>query len=400
MSDRVNAALEGFRAELTPLVEPRGPAAVRATVRRRRRVTAVACGVAAAVVIAVPAVVLAVPNRDNDPRPGVTPTTAPPTTSPPTATTPPPSPTTPAAPDGRISQADLLAARVALPAWSHKSCPSGRLRLVPPGNDIAVAELHAIRYADVDADGAQETLAVVRCPLEEHGEDQVVAYDRDTDGGIVLIGQVVRTGPAIGWIEEVEAGPDNTVRVEVHDYRDGGHWDGNWSQQQWRGYRWDGERFQQVDGARTFGPNPNVNDLKVTATELVFEAPDNVGRRAGAMSVTVRNNGPGLVRGPLIRWSFDGDPSLERIGDGWRTCSPPEGLSEANRDGISCLVGPLVAGEQRTIMFRFRTTADLPSTGRVTVRGTPDDPAYDLPVPPDPKGANNEATFRVVVAPG
>ena len=131
----VGGEFAGFRAAYAPVVHPAGTAAVRRTVRHRRRRTTVVT--AAAVVLAV--VIPVGANAALDRRPGPPPapaqtvTPAPSESTSPPPSTPPPSTasSTPAAPDGRITRSQLLAARLDLVSWpdAPKTCISDDVRL-------------------------------------------------------------------------------------------------------------------------------------------------------------------------------------------------------------------------------------------------------------------------------
>jgi hypothetical protein len=152
-------------------------------------------------------------------------------------------------------------------------------------------------YADVDRDGAQETVMLVVCSPQ--GDDyQVVALDRDAAGKIVSLGRVVgsagnlgKEGHDIETIWAVRAGDDGQVQVDVGEYRP--CCDAiQASQHQWRTYGWDGERFAQTGGPTSFGPNPKVTDL-VVHPDTVHMTRQADGSWKGTLRVTVHNGGAG-----------------------------------------------------------------------------------------------------------
>jgi hypothetical protein len=133
---------------------------------------------------------------------------------------------TPNAPDGRISRAQLLAARVDLPTWPSyvpKTCVTADVRLrsglIP---DYVPALLDPeLRYADVDGDGAAETVALISCRIGEASAKQVVAFDRDSAGRMVTMGQVVGTKEGLDDITDFTVLTDGHIRRQL-----GGHSEG------------------------------------------------------------------------------------------------------------------------------------------------------------------------------
>jgi hypothetical protein len=109
----------------------------------------------------------------------------------------------------------------------------------------------------------------------------VIVLDRDSAGNIVTRGQVMSTGRDIGIVFAVHATADGAIRLQVGDLHKccGGPPDAL-IQHQWRTYRRSGSGIVQVDGPRTFPPNPHVAALKVTApAALAFGRPDGNGNR-------------------------------------------------------------------------------------------------------------------------
>jgi len=177
-----------------------------------------------------------------------------------------------------------------------------------------------------------------------------------------------------------------------------GSYDLRWSQRQWRGYGWDGQRFRQVDGQHRFGPNPHLNDLSVAAGDLVFGAPDGDGIRIGEVTVTVRNAGPGTVGRPLIRWDFGGR-GIAVHGDGWRVCRPESELPQTPEYHSigACLLDPIEAGRSRTVTVRFQLSDAPAGTATVEAAQAPEAAEADRSpaVPPDPDTSDNIATITV-----
>ncbi|GHJ11790.1 hypothetical protein TPA0907_61570 [Micromonospora humidisoli] len=349
------------RTVLDSVVVP-GPAAVRRTVRLRRRRRWAALVAAALALLTGPTLGYVALHRP-EPRPGpVLPTpdaTGTPTPTAPTTPTggPPPTGAGPTAtpPDGRISRGELLATPVTLPTWpTGAACPTAGVRLTADGQEGRNALL-ALAHGDVDGDGAQETVVLVQCVFGTHGWQQVVAFDRGTAGRIVTVGRVVvsaRERPQ--WLIGVQVRGDGVVRVQVGDIYPGGGWAGEWSQRQWRGYRWDGGSFRQVSGPTGFPTNPHEVNLVVTATELVLGvAPD--GSRTGSTTVRVRNTGTAPARSVALR--FDLPAALRPDGDGWAACRSAPGTTGGP---VRCEVAGLAPGAEIRLVLGLRVAGDDP----------------------------------------
>ncbi|MGK5742926.1 hypothetical protein [Micromonospora sp. URMC 103] len=369
--DPLRTHFAAYRHELTARVDGPGPDAARRTLRRRRRAT-VAAGAALAVALVVaPIAATAALRGDATPpappatTPTVEPTPTPSSPSPSASTSPsatPSVPRTPEAPDGRISERELLAARLDLPAWqvgSPTECATEgvRLTLRPPLREAEVPHLIAIDQGDVDADGAAETVALLGCRLGETVGKQVVAFDRNDRGKIVTLGRVNRTAERGDRSFEDILAVDVTqgaVRVQVGDIQPCCGVPEHWQRHQWRTYRWDGERFGQSGGPTSWGKDPRLTDLKLTRGPVVLKPVDETGTLAGTVVFTVTNRGPVDVdHVAFTSLATFGD--LEG-GDASR-CQPP-------RDGVEwpeCLTDGLKAGESRGWTFRFRFGPDQPS---------------------------------------
>ncbi|MGB2568434.1 hypothetical protein ACPFP2_08290 [Micromonospora citrea] len=377
------------RTLLSEVVAP-GPAAVRRTVRLRRRNHLVAAATAALALLTGPALGYAALHEPT-PRPGpVDPSpTATPSPTPSGSTSPTPTPSasstspTPTPPDGRISRSQLLGTPVTLPPWrAGPGCPTRGVRLSGDPGEGANGLL-ALAHGDVDSDGAAETVALVRCALGTGGPQQVVAFDRDADGTVVTVGRVVAsTIDTPQWLIALDVRDDGVVRVQVGDIHPGGGWPGEWSQRQWRGYRWNGESFGQVSGPTAFGPNPHRADVAVTATDLVLaDAPD--GSRTGSVTVVVRNTGDVPVAYVALR--LDLPPALRPDGPGWAACRNDPGTTGRP---VTCDLTRLDAGKERRLTLGFRAAAGAgvgAGTAEVDVR--PMDEGFDFL--PDVEPADN-----------
>ncbi|MGC9671484.1 hypothetical protein ACNTMW_33695 [Planosporangium sp. 12N6] len=393
----ITGAFASFRNEATPHVKPAGVAAAQETVRHRRRVRTIAATTLAALVVAGPAVAYAAINADPHGPPSQVATSQSPTPEPSTSAAPAPSASAgpsspPAAPDGRISEQELKHATLDLPAWPsdefNRGCVSGPTTFTDDGRHYIKASMHLwigkVAYADVDHDGATETIVVITCG-DQGSTYQVVALDRDADGTIRTIGQVVAATGAIRTVFGVKSGPDGTVQVEVGDYPIplGGTYepDKPLSQHQWRTYGWNGSRFTQVGGPTSFPVNPKVTDLATTTTDLVFGAPvDGVHR--GSMTVTVRNLGPTALPYRVVVEVPAGLQLVAPTGCTVETFAQPV-------MNVTCDQGALAAGATKTVTFEFTTPTPVTPNflPRASVRYAD---GYG-----DSNWANNEAQFTV-----
>ncbi|MGN9906089.1 hypothetical protein ACTMTJ_00900 [Phytohabitans sp. LJ34] len=394
MTDHLDDFFADYRAGLTPEIVPAGPAAVRTTVRRRRRVAVTAVVATAIVLVAAPVAGYAAFN-------GAGPAPAPGTSSTPTpeqtTATPTPSPsaptTTPPPPNGRISRGELLAAAVDLPPWQSNapsSCTRDNVRLAGESS-FSKPWLMNLVYGDVDADSAQETIATVGCAPGEADMQQVVVFDRDQAGKIVTRAQVVRTEQGVlGWIIKVTPAGKGTVKVRVGDLQPCCDMSEKQVQKQDRTYSWDGTGFAQSSGPTSFPERPDFRtDLKITASDLVFTN-DKDGNPHGLITLTVRNAGPRDTINMSLSLDLSG-LQVGREGPGWDACEIVQpGPNERNASPNCVLKDPLEAGETRTFRFHVYTTS-VP-TG---LTGTVDVTAFDAGVMGDLNQEDNQATFKI-----
>jgi hypothetical protein len=379
-----------YRRTLLDEVEVPGPAAVRRTVRGRNRRRWGATATTALALFGGSAIGYATMSGP-DHRPGpVDPTpsiSVSPTPEGSTSPTPGPSVTTggptSAVPDGRISRAQLLGASVTLPAWrAGRGCPTSAVRI--SGDDReGINWLLALDHGDVDGDGAVETVALVQCVLGTGGPMQVVAFDRDEQGKVVTLGRVVATTiDKPQWLFALDVVADGTVRVQVGDIAPGGGWSADWSQRQWRGYRWKDDAFAQVSGPTSFGPNPNLADIAVTTTDLVLTTADD-GSRTGTATVRIRNRGTGPV--PRVALQLGVPAPVRPDVDGWAPCGgEPQNTSEP----VTCDLGRLAAGAEVRLDLSFRAGVGITvGTGKADVDVQPMDSNRN--VLPDVNRADN-----------
>ncbi|MEK8109255.1 hypothetical protein NKG94_40240 [Micromonospora sp. M12] len=237
-----------------------------------------------------------------------------------------------------------------------------------------VNSLRALDHGDVDGDGAVETVALVQCVLGTGGPMQVVAFDRDEQGKVVTLGRVVVTTiDKPQWLFALDVVDDGTVRVQVGDIAPGGGWRGEWSQRQWRGYRWKGDAFAQVSGPTNFGTNRHDVNLVVTSTDLVLtEAPD--GSRTGAVTVRIRNRATGPAAYMSLRLGLP--PTIRADGDGWAAC---RNEPKTTREPVTCDLSRLDGGKEVRLTLGFRVAAGATvGTGTADVDARPMDAGFEF----------------------
>lgn len=299
----VRDALEDYRAAVLPSIEPPGVAATRETARyqRRRRFATGAVAAVLALVAGGTATYAATRPHAHQPVPATshTPAASP---TPSTGASPRPSGgrSTPGGqpPDGRISLTDLDNATLNIPGWPKSDwCQSGRytfdhgVKLMSSGADAyfylpgysgGAQEINLpVRYADVDGDGAEETVAVLACGAEGV-LDEVVAFDRDTAGHIVTLG-VVDQQPLLEEgstykVDGLRTTADGTI--EVHEVQLEQKYPLSW----WSGFRWTGSGFRQVSGP---AQRPGVPSVSWSVTSTMH--PTSTGYQ-GTLRVTVTND--------------------------------------------------------------------------------------------------------------
>ncbi|MFC4146339.1 hypothetical protein ACFO0M_08740 [Micromonospora mangrovi] len=367
-----------YRARVLPTVHPAGPGLVRETVRRRRRRSATAAAAVAVCTLAVPVAGWAAVGRHPvaPPAPvGTLPPEPTPTGTPEASATPAPSVSATGA-QARISRADLLAATVDLPDWpAGAPCASGPTRLIDPKGRPGDAILSGFvgGYGDVDSDGVAEPVALIRCLVTEGAyPEQVVAFDRDAAGRVVVLGQVFRsdaTKPESLFSLSVH--PDGLVRVEVTDVVRTDASVPDETHRQWRGYRWNGTRFAQTDGPSSFtppagtggtGPAPTTSPpappaprlFEILGSTLDYGAPDGTGTRHGSTTITIANTGGGTVEHPMVSYVDNGTDQVAE--------TEAQGCWNFFRDDgrITCIAQPLEPGGQAEVELPFTTVAAGP----------------------------------------
>ncbi len=392
---------------------------VRAIARRRRTARAVAIGVVAALVLVVPVAAFAIVGTGTHRHPvNPSPSSTVDKTTPAPSISPSPSPSPSATPAATahapISVEELAAAGVTLPPWTPSraaNCPRKITGFDTLDRGVLVM-LYMSAQVDLDRDGSPEVVGWFRCPgtvgvsgSPGNGEDsQVVAFTRDSTGAVVVLGQVLTTfdGPVKGIAKITASGSD--VSVDVRDWYCCGP---ELSvQQQTRAYRWDGHRFNQSDGPRSFPDNPKLPrlvDLALTANDLVYAAPEN-GQRTATLRLTVTNRGPDRVDGATFTFamkSYAVRDSAGRLNQGpWRShCTVAGGSQPPPSDGLDSLTCTFakVIGKGGSASFEVTFTAPAsavtPGGGSaVDVAGTAPGAVVDATL------ADNRAAFGIVAS--
>jgi hypothetical protein len=298
--DPLASAFQQFTAEAAPAVFAPGTASVRATVTHRRRVRAVVGSFLGVLLLGASIGGYAVLGSGPDARPptGTTPTATPPMTS--------TSPSEPPGPDGRLTVDQLSQAPVTVPAWNmppyseqdlQQQCPTGpnrtinRLTSNPDGTVLT-----EVAYANLDADSALETAAILKCyGYGEAQPAQLVGFDRDASGGIVTLGQIVA-----GHLWHVTASAARGVDVDMTNFQACCGSPKILEYHQTRTYAWDGTAFAQVSGPTSFTTHDKPIDLAVrldnvewgpVTTRTAVDGVTTFQVRAVTVTVTVTNRG-------------------------------------------------------------------------------------------------------------
>jgi hypothetical protein len=383
--DLIDDAFTAFRAG-GPLVHPTGADAARATIKHRRRVRLIAATAAAVVAVMIPATGYATglfdakgppPVPGNSTGPSVDPSVS---DSPPSAS----ASMTPIAPDGRITMAELAHATVDFGGTPRDQSLCSGSKFTFHGNptggkypDVAYS-IEKVINVDFDHDGAEETIALINCTIEGHAS-VVLALDRDTDGKIVTVDQVVITTAKSPFksVFDVRADANGAVGVQVGDIAVCCAATEEMVEHQWRSYSYDGSAFTQTGGRTSFTPVAAPTDLGVTITGLKLGKPVK-GVRKGTATVTVTNHGPKAAPGAVVRFSIGGSKVLSaalQITTDLHDCTTSKnGDLPGNGDVylvmIECHLFGFKVGESRSYTFRVSSS-------------TANDPAFTAPAYPD-----------------
>jgi len=361
--DVIDGAFAGFRAG-GPLGVPLGSDVVRSTVRHRRKVRATTGAALAILLIAGPVGLYASGAFDADKTPPQVGTshTATAGLSPTEHGTPDPSGivTAPSGPaDGRV--ADPANATLPLSGWpafvQGGKCATGMTKFFQGTHSASgQSDVQVLRSADLDldGDGAQETVVLLRCAVNDIGYRMVLAFDRDAGGAVVQLGKVVQNVAtdakstndvrAIKTMDDIRA---NGSVVEVHVGGDATAATDS-AQWQWRAYAWNGSAFTQSGGPSSFpSPTPATHRttlvLSPVSTEVTFTRNGaNRMETTSAFTFTVRNDGPVATTEGRIVFLGSG------VGQ-WRTTNT---ACTTNTRGTFCPI-TLGVGETKTLSFSF-----------------------------------------------
>jgi hypothetical protein len=363
-SDPLRDAFSEYASQTRVLVRPAGVDAAEKTVRGRLRNRTIAISGALAILFVLPAVAYAIVSRPTGPP------VAPPATAAPEPDQVKVLPTDPV-PAGGLSAMELQQRPIEVPAWPSpgQDCPSGQVTVGSVVTVLPALNIASTIYPDLDSDGVAETVVVFVCTKTlVRPPAQVLAYKRDTDGGARLLGPVVAVGEQVHWIGQPDAMSDGTVRVRVGD-RPGPVGVGQTSMQtQLRAYRWDGHRFSQSSGSRSFHPESLSTDLVLTNTPLAFGEPVN-GVRTATVTFTIRNNGPAPVDSATLEILSTGF-SID-LG-GWEALRQREAAGAGPILKIRRGLGFLAVNETVTFDVTFNTThIDTRREGSLTVLALP-----------------------------
>ena len=167
-------------------------------------------------------------------------------------------------------------------------------------------------------------------------------------------------------VHGIAAAPEGQVNVDLGEYFTCCGDNPDSSQHQWRTYGWDGNRFAQTGGPTAFGPNPNVTDLAVTASNLVMVKQVD-GRWHGTLKMTVVNRGDYEAS---VRLYLALPIQLTPSGTGWSGC-------DVAGDGFSqCKLGVLTVGASRTVQLGFVATHDPTGHGFVSAHSETESGSY------------------------
>jgi hypothetical protein len=283
--DLIVEAFERFTAGAGPSVRPPGTPPIRARAARHRRVRAVAASFVGVLLLAVPAAIYAASGPDDRARPpadgpSVTASVSPSVSAtdgsaiegPPTP--PPPGPRVRGT--GPITVEGLAAGAVPVPQWIagqpdyfwEHACPSGPAQAVFSIRSDAYPNIlvQEIAYANLDNDPDLEAAALLKCVgASEADGGQVVVYDRDAEGWIVSLGQIVS-----GTIWHVTANPKGGVDVELSDIQACCDTPKVMEIHQLRTYGFNGARFVQTGGPTSFTTHTKSIDLKLSLQTVTW----------------------------------------------------------------------------------------------------------------------------------
>jgi len=383
---QLRTAFRVFADSTTPYIRPPGAALALHDARRRVRTRRLAAAVAAAIVILIPAGVVAVVRGV-----GSTSLPVPPATSTPTLSTPPtptaspsaaPTPTSTATPEAQPTRGpgQLLDTTLTL-SWANaladETC-GGPVTIVDGHSGLIVQSTMGF---DVDRDGDREIVAHVLCVVGQAGPGQLLVIRLDPTGP-TIVGTVLETDWPGESGDPSQRGPatirgyvglsDGSIRVDVaHTFTCCGI-PSQAAVVQQRTYRWIGSSFAQVAGPTTFVADRALADIEVDVSTLVFSAPVD-GYRTGTLTVRVHNNGPQPAADVSVYLEHYFGIE-EPAGGDWGRCTSP---SSRGTTSAVCALGSLAPGQSVILTLPMRRSFEQEAgespalsdyTGRVEAR--------------------------------
>jgi hypothetical protein len=354
---QVRTAFRAFADSMTPYVQPPGADVAQREARRRVRTRRVVVAAVAAIVVLVPASVVALVRGVGTTTPPLPPTTSTPTVSATPTSTPSssPTPTAPPTPEAQPTPGpgELVNATLTL-SWADERC-SSTFTIVDGHADVMVQSTMPF---DVDRDGNLELVAHIRCVIGQTGPEQLLAV-RLGPSGPTVVGPVLVTDWPGNSGDPAQRGPvtirgyvglsDGSIRAEVAHMFTCCAVPSEAAVVQQRTYRWTGSSFAQVAGPTTFVANRAVADIELNVSTLVFGAPVD-GFRTGTLTVQVRNNGPRPAADVSVYIEHYLDIEKPSGGDWSRCASPQNGFTRS----ALCTVGDLAPGQSVTLTLPMR----------------------------------------------
>ncbi|MFI5841490.1 hypothetical protein ACIA8K_17470 [Catenuloplanes sp. NPDC051500] len=205
------------------------------------------------------------------------------------------------------------------------TCPAGGFTVTekPSIGDVWAT---SITHGDVDGDGAEDAVVVLRCVLKESaGPEAAVAFTR-LGADVVPIGVItVTTGSTVQWLSAVDVRPGGPITITVGDLQPYADQLPEWTRRLDAEFLYAGAG-EFAGGLPSFSPleNPQSRartDLWVRSGNLTFDE-----EGEGTVTVTVANRGPVIADDVWL--SLDPGGPLSARGQGWNEClevrtSPP-----------------------------------------------------------------------------
>jgi hypothetical protein len=366
LDELLAGAVDEYREHTLGQIKPAGTAIAQATATHRRHVHAVALSVLAAALVVVPISAFAVMDHPHNGPPNapafqnVSPsatTTPSDTPSSPTVSSPTTSSSTTAVVKP-ITEHDLANATLQFPttgSWG-KPCPQGKVTLVnghysglsgvSDGPKDTSSGLIKVVQVDLDHDGASDAAAIFGCHLGDPPAQTAIGFRRAANGSIETMGTIENVSNSITGLTALS---DGSVRLIVTNQTGSNGMAVAAQTPQARTYHWNGTRFTQTAGSTSF--TVSKPGLSVQLSDVTFEKPTN-GKRAGTMTVTLRNSGSKSISNATIVYVF---------GPFTKTSPTCAALPYGPGDFAGqCQVPSIAAGATVTVTFHFTgTDSDL-----------------------------------------